>query len=301
MRIQDHHYQPDPQGSQSAFVSNEFAEEDDYYSAHLGATVEDLQDENYYQDDCDYDYCYVGIAEEIKEPPVSSTGQIIPPLHSAYLSAGIESPSNMARIRKMPLSPIPDTVDHWLELCSGGMLAGLSAALANGIMVRYVTLVEKSRMVRYMAAARLNALHQLHPALLSSKAIDHPFKVKQDVTKVTASDFKMLPAVTVVFATPPCQPFSKAGSTPGWDSEESKPFISCVNLIKGLSDAQHQMPTYIIENVPNSARFIEITDALGPALIVEAHRLGSSAYRKTTLWTNAAPRETLEQHYNHHQ
>ena len=119
----------------------------------------------------------------------------------------------MARIHKLPLNPIPSAVNHWLELCSGGMLAGLSAALANGITVKSVTLVEKSRMVRYMAAARLHALHQLHPTLLSNKAIDHPFKVEQDVTKITASDFKALPAVTVVFATPPCQPFSKAGST----------------------------------------------------------------------------------------
>ncbi len=135
---------------------------------------------------------------------------MVAPFHSAYLSAGIESPSNMA---------------------------GLSATLANGITVKSATLVEKSRMVRYMAATRLNALHQLHPALLSSNAIDHPFKVEQDVTKITVADFKTLPAVTVVFATPPCQPFSKAGPTPGWDSEESKPFISCVNLIKELNNA----------------------------------------------------------------
>ena len=64
---------------------------------------------------------------------------------------------------------------------------------------------------------------------------------------------------------------------------------------------QPRTPTYIVENVPNSARFIEIADALGPALIIEAHRLGSSAYRKIALWTNAAPRGTLMDHYNNHQ
>ena len=79
VRIHDRHYQPEHQGSQSAFVSNEFAEEDDYYSAHLGATAEDPQDEGYYQDECDYDYCYVGIAEDTEEPPVNNTGQMIPP------------------------------------------------------------------------------------------------------------------------------------------------------------------------------------------------------------------------------
>jgi hypothetical protein len=34
---------------------------------------------------------------------------------------------------------------------------------------------------------------------------------------------------------------------------------------------------------------------------VEAHRLGSSAYRKTALWTNAAPRSQIQQHYEDHQ
>ena len=90
VRIHDHHYQPEHQGSQLAFVSNEFADEDDYYSAHLGATAGDPQDEGYHPDDYDYDYCYVGIAEEIKEPSIGTTSQITPPLHSAYLSARIE-------------------------------------------------------------------------------------------------------------------------------------------------------------------------------------------------------------------
>jgi site-specific DNA-cytosine methylase len=155
----------------------------------------------------------------------------------------------------MPTTPVPELIEHWLELCSGGLLAGLSAALANGYKIKTVTLVEKSRMVRYMAAARLRTLQRQHPKLLSQAAIDHPFKVEQDVTKITADDFLTLPAVSVVFATPPCQPFSKAGATPGWSSDESKPFISCVNLIKALSSTQQSSISYFIENVPNSARF----------------------------------------------
>ena len=112
MRIQDHHYQPEHQGSQSAFVSNEFVEEDDYYCAHLGATGDDLQEEDYYPDGSDYDYCYVGIAEDAKEPPAGSVGQTTLPFHAAYLSAGIDSPSSMARIHKLPINPIPSTINH---------------------------------------------------------------------------------------------------------------------------------------------------------------------------------------------
>lgn len=51
--------------------------------------------------------------------------------------------------------------------------------------------------------------------------------------------------------------------------------IACVNLIKGLSNIQGSGITYVIENVPNSAQFPEITDALGPAIIIEAHKLGN--------------------------
>lgn len=99
-------------------------------------------------------------------------------------------------------------------------------------------------------------------------------KVNQDMAEVTPEDFIPIPTVTVVFATPPCQPFSKAGSTPALHLDESKPFVACVNLIKALNNAQGPK-TYFIDNVPNSAKLIEITDALGPAHIVEAHKLGS--------------------------
>ena len=215
----------------------------------------------------------------------------------AYLSSGSAQQPQMSKISALPITMIPAVVDHWIELCSGGLLAGLSAALSNGIVVRSVTLVEKSNMVRYTASARLRALHHEHPHLLDKDVVDHPFSVNQDVTKVTAAKFGTTRASTVIFATPPCQPFSKVGHTPGWSSEESVPFISCVNLINDISIMRGRKVTYFIENVPNSSHFIEILDALGPAIVVEAHKLGSSALRKTALWTNVATRSHLEQHY----
>jgi hypothetical protein len=78
VRIQDEQYQFAPHGSQSAFVSSEFAEEDDYYSAHLGAAAKELQDEEYYQAN-EYDHCYAAITAENSDPPTSETGPIIPP------------------------------------------------------------------------------------------------------------------------------------------------------------------------------------------------------------------------------
>ena len=108
--IQDepHHYPP--RSSPSAFTSTEFADEDDYYGAHFGSPVDDQQGEEYHQDEDAYEHCYVGIAEDTEEP--LTTGTQLPPLpfHSAYLSAGIESPSSMARIHKMAVTPVPNTI-----------------------------------------------------------------------------------------------------------------------------------------------------------------------------------------------
>ena len=125
IRIQEDYLPAAPQVNHSAFVSTEFEEEDDYYSAHLGAAIDGQQEDDYYQDSAEYDYCYVSVAEDAEGTLSSSARQMPPSPHAAYLSAGIESPSSMARIHKMPISPVPSTVDHWLELCSGGMLAGV--------------------------------------------------------------------------------------------------------------------------------------------------------------------------------
>ena len=60
---------------------------------------------------------------------------------------------------------------------------------------------------------------------------------------------------------------------------------------------QPKVPTYIIENVPNSAKFQDIIHSLGTPIIVEAHLLGSSALRKTAIWTNAAAHTDLMADY----
>ena len=110
----------------------------------------------------------------------------------------------MSKINALPITTIPTVVDHWIELCSGGLLAGLSTTLSNDIAVKAVTLVEKSNMVRYTASARLRALHHQHPHILDKSVVDHPFSVNQYVTRVTATEFGTTYASTVIFATPPC-------------------------------------------------------------------------------------------------
>ena len=66
----------------------------------------------------------------------------------------------------------------------------------------------------------------------------------------------------------------------------------------GLHQSQNKKLAYFIENDPNSAKFVDITDSLGDPVMVEAHRLGSSSLRKTAVWTNASSHEFLAAHYH---
>ena len=203
----------------------------------------------------------------------------------------------MANLQTLPITPPGRTINHWLEICSGSMLAGLTAALAAGMTIKRVTLVERNRAVRYMAANRLSQLQIQHPSQLSLSAIGQPFDTSQDVSILASEPLQQLLPVDFIFATPPCQAFSIAGSTPGWNSPESLPFRHCVNLIMRIHNQQQQQLTYVIENVPNAAKFTDIIQSLGSPIIVEAHRLGSSALRKTTIWTNAAVATVLQSNY----
>jgi site-specific DNA-cytosine methylase len=97
------------------------------------------------------------------------------------------------------------------------MIAGLTSALANNITVKFVTLIEKNKTVRFLANTRLMALHHQHPTLLPMSAISKPFQLQQDVTLLNAASFKGLEPATFIFATPPCQAFSTAGPMLGWE------------------------------------------------------------------------------------
>ena len=93
-------------------MSTDFADEDDYYNAHFGSPAGDPQDDDYCQEEEVFDHCYVGIAEVTGESLTASASPLGQPIHSAFLSAGVESPSSMARIHKMPITPVPDLIEH---------------------------------------------------------------------------------------------------------------------------------------------------------------------------------------------
>ena len=297
--FQPSQYHPSPPiHNNFAFISADNVEEDDYYSPDPGVYQSTSSELNIEFGDGEFDsaaaqYCGVNTASTIvsnnfaySTPPDSISHRTLP---------------RMANLQKLPTSPLPSTVNHWMEICCGGMLAGLSAALSTGIIINRVTLVEKSRAIRYIAAHRLSQLQQQYPAQLNHSAIQDPFRPPQDVSELSTGPPEALLPIDVIFATPPCQAFSIAGSTPGWNSPDSLPFRHCINFIMHVSRMQSTVPTYFVENVPNSAKFHDIIQSLGTPIIIEAQLLGSSALRKTTIWSNAASHTNLLTHYRQSQ
>ena len=212
-------FQTAPSPHDSAFMSSEYYDDDDYYDAHPGAHQSPPLEPNITFGDDDFDpstaqFCGTNVSSMFVTNDLaylSPTNGIAPSLPP------------MPNLQTLPITPPGRTIGHWLELCSGSMIAGLTAALSVGITVQRVTLVERNRAVRYMAANRLIQLQAQYPSQLSLNAIHQPFSVNQDVSILAPEHLQHMPPVDFIFATPPCQAFSVAGSTPGWHSPESLP------------------------------------------------------------------------------
>jgi hypothetical protein len=109
----------------------------------------------------------------------------------------------MAVLCGIEVSPLPLVIDHWVELCCGGTLVGDLTALRAGYTIKRITIVEKDHRIRYVAKQCLAKLTSRFPTQIDFAAIREADCLPQDVTKITMEDFKRLPAVTMIFATPP--------------------------------------------------------------------------------------------------
>ena len=209
----------------------------------------------------------------------------------------------MATLGHCRICPLPRHIEHLVELCSGGTLAFLTKVLASGATIGCFTLSESSNSIRYVALHRLRTLQAEYPRQLPLSAIAHWTTLPQNVNQLTAESFSKLPPVTVIASTPPCPPFSRAANnarTSGWDRDNARAFISCVNLTHSLYNAQKKGLTYIFENVPGILSFRAVVETLGPPVMAEAISLGSSSHRDTALWTNGAPHSFLEEDLKRH-
>ena len=204
-------FQTAPSPHDSAFVSSEYYDDDDYYDAnpgiHQSPPIE--SDITFGNDDFD------PLAAQFCGANVSNMF-VTNSLAYSSLTDRIASPlPPMANLQTLPITPLGRIISHWLELCSGNMLAGLAATLLVGITVHRVSLVERNRTVSTMAANRLAQLQAQHPSQLSLSAISQPFGISQDVSILVSEHLKHILPIDFIFATPPCQAFSIAGSTPG--------------------------------------------------------------------------------------
>ena len=145
-----------PPHHNAAFISTDHDDDDDYYRADPGihpptASELDIEFGNDNFDATATQYCGMNAASVI----VSNTFAY----QSQTRSIALTMPS-MAKLQLLPTLPLPLIINHWVEACSGGMLARLSVALLAGITIKRVTLVEKNRTVRFIAANRLSLLQQ---------------------------------------------------------------------------------------------------------------------------------------------
>lgn len=129
--------------------------------------------------------------------------------------------------------------------------------------------------------------------ILSGRIFEH---VPQDVKLVDSAAIIALSGVSMVVASPDCQPFSSAANQLGFKDNMAASFLHCLRIVKEIHSLADQPLHYVIENVPGAGRFKNIVDCLGLPLTMSAHQLGSSARRETLLWTNAHPREFLQSH-----
>ena len=159
----------------------------------------------------------------------------------------------MATLTDCEIRPLPRHIEHLVELCSGGTLAFLTKILAKGVSIGCFSLSESSNSIRYVALHRLRTLQAQYPKQLPLSAIAHWTSLSQNVNQLTADSFTKLPPVTVLASTPPCPPFSRAANktqATGWDRDNARAFVSCVNLTRSLYDKQKGGLTYIFEKRP---------------------------------------------------
>jgi C-5 cytosine-specific DNA methylase len=112
--------------------------------------------------------------------------------------------------------------------------------------------------------------------------------------------------VDLVIAGWPCQGHTRAGHGDGLHNPQSRVFWEMLRVIRHLQLHQTRPPAYILENVPllgdTRSRVMtsvhQVRSWIGPAVLLDAARVGSRAHRPRLWWTNLLPREVLRRAYD---
>jgi site-specific DNA-cytosine methylase len=103
----------------------------------------------------------------------------------------------------------------------------------------------------------------------------------------------------------PCQGQTRAGHGEGLRDPRSCMFWEMLWVLHHFQTHQARAPAYILENVPLlgdtrthvMASVHKIQFQIGPAVLLDAARVGSHAHRPRLRWTNLLPREVLKRAY----
>ncbi|CAK9224333.1 unnamed protein product [Sphagnum troendelagicum] len=145
-----------------------------------------------------------------------------------------------------------------------------------------------------------------YPELLSRSAIQgYQRTLPLDIALLGAQDLAKVGPINLVIAGWPCQGHTRAGRGEGLRDPRSHMFWEMLRVLRHLQTHQARVPAYIPENVlllgdtksHVMANVHQIRSWIGPAVLLDAARVGSRAHRPRLWWTNLLPREVLRRAY----
>eukprot|EP00873_Tetraselmis_striata_P018546 jgi/Tetstr1/438810/TSEL_027319.t1 len=168
-----------------------------------------------------------------------------------------------------------------------------------GFTIHKITGADPSPEARTMWTHRLHVISDKYPDRLPPSAFqDCHARTPMDVNNITIAELETLRPVTLIVSSPPCQPWSRAGSRLGWQDHRSRTFASVISFIRFYLTTEPTPVRYIVENVPGALDFPEILSSLGTGNIMRATACGSAAHRDTLLWTNIASQTDVQDYIN---
>ncbi|CAI7864533.1 unnamed protein product [Closterium sp. NIES-54] len=175
---------------------------------------------------------------------------------------------------------------HLLELF-GGIGAGLSAVVRNGIAVRRWTYVEKEPVVRRMAEHHARNLQAEYPELLSERVIREAMGgTTHDVKEISEAEVASWGQIDLLVAGWECQGVSWAGKGKGEGDQRTRLMEELFRILEWLLERQGRV-AYLLENLDlegdsrEPIRLVRdrIRGQLGEGVSCDAARMGSGVKR----------------------
>jgi hypothetical protein len=194
------------------------------------------------------------------------------------------------------LSPLDTTPIAWEYLSEGicvldlfgGINTGLVIVLQVGILIRKYLYVEKYETARRVSLCHLALLVWRYPELLPRSAIrGYHRALPSDIALLGAQDLARVGPIDLVIVGWPCQGHTRAGRGEGLHDPRSPMFWEMLWVLCHFQTHHAHAPSNILENVPLlgdtrshvMASVHEIWSWIGPAVFLDATRVGSHAHR----------------------